>query len=94
MTARLLLLHLLNFIAPAAVLALLLVLLSRLRFLAPKRPLAQSILAQFAIIFAVNLLVLSAGVVLTGQDGKWLSYAALVGAAALCQWVLGRGWRI
>ena len=96
MTAYLLLDHILNFLVPAAALALLLVLLSRpfSRFLASKRPLSQSIYAQAAIIFIVNVLVLAAGLVLFGNDGKMATYAALVLASAVCQWVLWRGWRV
>lgn len=96
MTAYLLLDHILNFLAPAAALALLLVLLSRIfsRFLASKKLLTQSIYAQAAIIFIVNVLVLAAGLVLFGNDGKMATYAALVLASAVCQWVLWRGWRV
>ena len=96
MTAYLLLDHILNFLAPAAALALLLVLLSLpfSRFLASKKPLSQSIYAQAAIIFIVNVLVLAAGLVLFGNDGKMATYAALVLASAVCQWVLWRGWRV
>lgn len=92
MTAYLLLDHILNFFAPAAAVALLLVLMSR--FLASKKPLAQSILGQTAIIFIVNVLVLAAGLVLLGNDGKMATYAAMVLASAVCQWVLWRGWRV
>lgn len=95
MTAYLLTDHLLNFIAPAAVVALLLALSSRVfsRFLVSKRPLAQSIWAQIAIIFIVNVVVLGAGLVFFGNDGKMATYAAMVLASALSQWVLARGWR-
>ena len=96
MTAYLLLDHILNFLAPAAALALLVVLLSRIfsRFLASKKPLSQSIYAQAAIIFIVNVLVLAVGLVLFGNDGKMATYAALVLASAVCHWVLWRGWRV
>ena len=96
MTAYLLLDHLLNFFAPAAAVALLLVLMSRFfsRFLVSKKPLAQSIFGQTAIIFIVNVLVLAAGLVLLGNDGKMATYAAMVLASAVCQWVLWRGWRV
>ena len=95
MTAYLLTDHLLNFIAPAAVVALLLALSSRVfsRFLVSKKPLAQSIWAQIAIIFIVNVVVLGAGLVFFGNDGKMATYAAMVLASALSQWVLARGWR-
>jgi hypothetical protein len=95
MTAYLLTDHLLNFIAPAAVVALLLVLLSRVfsRFLVSKRPESQSIWAQVAIVFIVNVMVLAAGLVVFGNDGKMATYAAMVLAAAVCQWVLFKGWK-
>ncbi len=95
MTAYLLTNHLLNFLAPAAVLALLLVLLTRVfaRFFKSKRPLAQTLWAQAAIIFIANTGVLVAGLVIFGRDGKMLTYAAMVLVAALCQWVLLRGWK-
>ena len=95
MTAYLLIDHILNFIAPAATVALLLVLLSRVssRFLASKMLLAQSIWAQAAIIFIVDVLVLAAGLVFFGNDGKMATYAAMVLAAAVCQWVMFKGWK-
>lgn len=96
MTIYLLTDHVLNFLVPAAVLALLLVLSSRFfgRFLRSKNPAAQSIYAQTAIIFIVNLCVLVAGLVGFGNDGKMATYAAMVLCSALCQWLLLRGWRV
>ena len=95
MTAYLLLDHILNFIAPAAVVALLLVLAARLfnRFLVSNKSSNQSIWAQAAIIFIVNVFVLVAGLVFFSNDGKMATYAAMVLAAALCQWVLFKGWK-
>ena len=95
MTAYLLINHLLNFIAPAAVVALLLVLLVRLSFgfFKSKRPPAQVWWAQAAIIFVAGVVILAAGLIIFGHDGKMLTYAALVLGAAFCQWVLLRGWK-
>ncbi len=95
MTAYLLTDHLLNLVAPAAVVALLLLLLASFfgRFSGAKRPVAQPIWARLAIIFTVNLVVLVAGLVLFGNDGKMATYAALVLVAATCQWVLGKNWK-
>ena len=95
MTAYLLLDHILNFMAPAAAVALMLVLAARLfsRFLVSKRSFTQSILAQAAIVFVVNLSVLGTGLVFFGNDGKMATYAAMVLAAALCQWVLLKSWQ-
>jgi hypothetical protein len=95
MTAYLLTNHIFNFIAPAACVALLLVLLSRLcfGFFTSKKPVAQAWWAQAAIIFIVGVGILTAGLVILGRDGKVLTYAALVLGAAVCQWILMRGWR-
>ena len=95
MTAYLLTDHILNFIAPAVVMALLLVLFSCVfgRFLISKKPIVQSIWSQAAIVFIVNVIILAAGLVFFGNDGKVATYVAMVLASALCQWVLARGWR-
>ena len=94
MTAYLLTNHVLNFIAPAAFVALVLVLLARVfsRFFSSKRPPTRGLWSQVAIIFIVNLLVLSAGLVFFGNDAKMPTFAALVLAAGICQWVLSSGW--
>jgi len=83
--------HLLNFSAPAAALALAVVLCGR--FFGAKGAAAGQRWRQFAIVFAVGLAVLAGGLVLWGRDGKMLTYAALVVATATCQWVLVRGWK-
>ena len=83
--------HLLNFVAPAAALALLLVLAGRI--FGQKVPSALSWWARVAIVFIVGVAALVAGLVLWGRDGKMLTYALLVLATASCQWVLSRGWR-
>ena len=95
MTAYLLTNHLLNFMAPAALVALLLVPLSRLlsRFFTSKKPLVPTFWRQVAIVFMANTAVLTAGLLVFGHDGKMLTYAGLVVVAALCQWVLLRGWK-
>ncbi|MBV7539912.1 hypothetical protein [Acidovorax sp. sic0104] len=83
--------HALNFMAPAAAVALLLVLCGRL--FGAKGASAMAGWRQFAIVFGVGLAVLAAGLVVFGRDGKMLTYAALVVATATCQWFLGRAWR-
>lgn len=90
MTAYLLTNHLLNFMAPALFVALGLVLLVWLtrQFFKKKKPPRQSLWAQVAIIFIVNLLVLVAGLLFFGNDAKMLTYTALVLCAALCQGVM------
>jgi hypothetical protein len=95
MTALLLTQQLLNFVAPAAFVALFVVLLARVfaRFLGSKRPLPLSFWAQTAIVFVASAFVLLAGLVIFGRDGKMATYAALAVGAATCQWVLMRGWK-
>ena len=83
--------HLLNFVAPAAAVALVLVLSGRL--VGSRSASAMSVWLRWAILFAVGVAVLVAGLVLWGRDGKMLTYAALVVACATCQWVLVRGWK-
>ena len=94
MTAYLLTNHILNFLAPAAWVALLLVLLARIpiRFFKPKVTPSQAIYRQAAIIFILNAAILIAGLVLFKNDGKMATYAAMVLGSALCQWVMWRGW--
>lgn len=83
--------HTLNFMAPAAAVALLLVLCGRL--FGAKGAAAMAGWRQFAIVFAVGLAVLAGGLAVWGRDGKMLTYAALVLGCASTQWVLLRGWR-
>jgi hypothetical protein len=87
--------QLLNFMAPAAFVALTMVLLVRpfARFFGPKKPFLPSFRAQLAIVFAASVLLLVIGLVVFGRDGKMASYALLVLGAATCQWVLLRGWK-
>lgn len=96
MTAYLLINHLLNFMAPAAFVALGVVLLARLfsRFFKSKKPLARTLWAQAAIIFVVNIAILTAGLLFFGRDGKMASYALLALGAATGEWVLLRGWKV
>ncbi|MDB5928446.1 MAG: hypothetical protein JWR60_153 [Polaromonas sp.] len=95
MTAYLLADHLLNLLAPAALMALLLAVFSRLfqKFFKPKQPLAQAWYAQAAINFIVGAVVLTAGLALLGRDGKMLTYVLLVLAMALGQWWQLGGWK-
>ena len=95
MTALNLINQLLNFMAPAAGVALLLVLSVRLfaGFFRSKRPSAHSWCAQAAIIFIAGVLLLLTGLLVFGRDGKVASYALLAVGAAICQWWLLRGWK-
>ncbi|MBC7547570.1 MAG: hypothetical protein H7224_02865 [Polaromonas sp.] len=92
MTAFLLLNHLLNLTVPAAMVALLLMLCSRVfgGLFILNRASAQSFTRCVAIIFIVNLLVLVVGLVLFGHDGKMVTYAAMLLAASGTMWALQR----
>ena len=95
MTAYLLTNHLLNFIAPALFVALCVVLAAR-RWPGGRSAARSSRMGwgrQFAIVALVNVLVMVAGLVFFSQDGKLLTYAAMVLASALAQWLLMRGWK-
>ena len=83
--------HLLNFAAPAAAVALAVALGAR--FIMPKPAPGRGWRAHAAINFAAGLLALGAGLAWFGRDGKMATYAALVGAVALSQWIAGRGWK-
>jgi hypothetical protein len=77
--------HAINFLAPAFWMALLMPLGARL--LIRKRPSALSMKGLIALHFVVGCVVLAAGVVVFGNDGKMLTYLALVLAVASSQWV-------
>ncbi|WP_029527651.1 hypothetical protein [Polaromonas glacialis] len=95
MTAYLLAGHLLNLLAPAALIALLLVAFSRLfsGFFTSNKAFPHSWRAQAAINFVVGSAVLVAGLVLLGRDGKMLTYVLLVFAMAASQWCQLGGWK-
>lgn len=85
------LIHLLNFAAPAFALALLLPLC--VRFIVRKKSIPLYWVQQFAINFIVGLAVLGANFWWWGHDGKMAAYLSLVLVVATCQWLLVRGWR-
>lgn len=62
-------------------------------FARSKKPLALSLPKQIAIVFVASLILLVAGLVIFGRDGKMASYALLAVGAATCQWLLLRGWK-
>ncbi len=86
-----LLLHLLNFVAPALFTGLGLALVAR--YLLRGKSAKLSLLMQIAINSVAGLVVLVAGLWYFGRDGKMATYAALVLACALSQWLTGRHWR-
>lgn len=85
------LLHLLNFVAPALALALLLPWLPRYLWRKPVSGLVWWV--QAAINFVVGSGVLLGCLWWLGRDGKMLAYALLVLALASSQWLLSRAWR-
>lgn len=86
-----LVLHLLNFMAPAVFVSAVTVALSRLG--RKKQTPLLGLWPQLALNFTICLSVLLAGLWFFGRDGKMATYAALVVLSALCQWVMLRGWR-
>ena len=95
MTAYLLAGHLLNLLAPAAVIALLVMALSRLfsRSFTSKKAFAHTLWAQAAINFIVGSVVLVTGLAGLGHDGKMLTYVLLVLAMAASQWFQLGSWK-
>jgi hypothetical protein len=91
MSALDLLIHLLNFAAPAFFVALLLALLFRAAL--HRRSVAVGLWTQVGITFAAGLLVLVAGLLYFGRDGRIATYGALVVVCGSVQWWLLRGWR-
>lgn len=85
------LLHLLNFVAPALVLALGLAVGGR--FMGSKASQMAGWQVQVAINFFLGCAVLLGGLWWFGRDGKLATYAVLVLSCTCCQWVFLRGWR-
>lgn len=83
--------HLVNFLAPAIVVGLLLALSGPI--ISKKSPLALGFIAQTAINCVAGALALGLGLWFFGRDGKMASYAALLVFAGTSQWAGGRGWR-
>jgi len=86
-----LLFHVLNFLAPALAMALVMPLAGS--FWQKKTAFPLKWWAQFAIVFVASAAALVVGLVVLGRDGKMATYLGLVLTAASAQWVLGRGWR-
>ena len=91
MPASDLIVHLLNFVAPAFFMAVLLAFATR--FLMKKRAGAPALWAQAAINFIAGVAVLAGGLVFYGRDGMMMTYAGLVAVCGTGQWLLARGWR-
>ncbi len=91
MLASDILIHVLNFIAPALWVACFLGLAARLL------PQGQGAVRPWPLAWLVVALVgiatLLAGLWLSGRDGKMATYIALVLACGSAQWLLSRSWR-
>ena len=83
--------HLLSFVAPAVVVAVLVALSARLVLPAASR--SQPLWLATVLNAAAGVLALLAGLWTFGHDGKMATYCALVLAVATMQWVGGRAWR-
>ena len=95
MTPYLLLIHLLNLIAPAAAVALIMTAVSAwLPGFSRTRPMLPGFIKPFFLGFALNLVVLVGGLAIFRADGKLLTYAALVLVSAVYQFVLRRAWKV
>ncbi len=83
--------HLLNFIAPAWVVGLLVAAIAPL-VMKKARP-HHSLLAQGAINSVANVVVLLTGLLIFGHDAKMATYTAMVLACAASQWFASKAWR-
>lgn len=83
--------HLLNFLAPAFAVALVLVIGSQI--FDRKRAKTVGWLKLFAINFVIGATVLLGGLIVFGNDGKIWTYGSLVVISATSQFFLLRSWR-
>lgn len=86
-----LLIHLFNFALPALVVGFALPLLTR--FTAMGRQAGGGWWRQASVNALAGLLVLVAALWFWGQDGKLLTYLAMVAACATSQWLISGAWR-
>ncbi len=90
MTFAQLLFHMANFVMPALALALLMPLAGHWLMGTAASPWHRRVLWHAA----AGVLVLLAGVLIQGHDGRMATYAGLVLVAATLEWLLHRGWRV
>lgn len=83
--------HLINFALPALVVGLALPVLTR--FMRMGRQAGASWWRQAGVNALAGLLVLVAGLWFWGQDGKLLTYLAMVVVCATSQWLMVGAWR-
>ena len=83
--------HLLNWLAPALWLAVLMPLLARLAM--RRQRAAARLWTQMTANFTLNLMVLGLGLWFFGHDGKMATYIGMLLACASSQWFFLRAWR-
>lgn len=83
--------HLLNFVAPAVFVALLLAVGARIGW--PQRAHLLPWYLMAGLNALLGVLVLALGLVLTGQDARMGTYIVLLLTLASCQWLMSNGWR-
>ena len=83
--------HLMNFLAPAVMVGLLVAVIAPL-IIKAARP-NHSWLTQSAINCVACGLALLAGLWFFGHDGKMATYAVMVLTCATCQWLAAKAWR-
>ncbi len=83
--------HLLNFLAPALWMAVLVTLASRLFM--RKKSVAMSFRAQMVINLSLAAGALVVGLWFFGRDGKMATYSGMVLLCATSQWLMLRAWR-
>lgn len=86
-----LLIHLLNFVAPAFWVAVLMPLVARMFI--RKSAATPALYTQAAINFLVSGVVLGLGLWFFGHDGKLSTYLGMTLVCATSQWLMLRGWR-
>lgn len=86
-----LLLHGLNFVAPALFVGAGLAIVAQ--YAMKKTAHGPGLIAQAAINFIVGVVLLLAGLWFFGRDGKMVTYAVLFVGLSVCQWLSGRHWR-
>lgn len=82
--------HLLNFVLPALVMALLLPLCVRWTPLGRKA--APGVPLQILVLAIAHVIVLVAGMLIFGRDGKMVTYLSMAVVGASIQWLLLRAW--
>jgi hypothetical protein len=88
MTVWLLILHLFNFVLPALAMAALMPWAGRWVMGSGGAPLRR----RMTVHAVAGMLVLVAGLVVQGHDGKMGTYLVLVLVAATAEWTMHRGW--